>query len=136
MAFVLDASVTMAWCFEDEASVYCDRVLDLLAQETALAPVVWPLEIANVLLVAERRGRLRTEEVFSLAQWLCTLRIAVDNVDLRWVLSVVMNLARAHGLTSYDAAYLELAMRRKLPLATEDNRLRAAAVASGVALVP
>lgn len=135
MAFVLDNSVTMAWCFEDERNEYALSVLARLRGEEAVAPTIWPLEVVNVLLVAERRRRLHNRQIMDVLEELATLAITVDEEGTTRAWGPLVALARAHVLTAYDASYLELAMRLRLPLATLDQRLRAAAIRAGVALV-
>jgi predicted nucleic acid-binding protein len=133
--FVLDASVTMAWCFEAQSDDYCRAILDALDENRAMAPDIWILEILNSLIVAERQRRLRSEQSEVFLQTLWRLPIDVESVAARtpWG-SEVLRLARANGLSSYDAAYLELANRKSLPLATRDGALRRAANRSGVQL--
>lgn len=135
MAFVLDASVAMAWCFADEATEYTESLLDSPRGTLATVPAIWPLEVANVLLVAERRGRLTQAQIVRFAQLLASLPITVDDAILAGALCPVLALAREQGLSAYDAAYLQLAMREGLALATQDARLRDAATRVGVALV-
>lgn len=134
MPFVLDTSVALVWCFEDEQSLYATDVLDQLANDTALVPVVWPLEIANVLANAERHVRLTPAKSAQFVQLIGDLAIEVESASLEHTLTSVLNVARDYGLTSYDASYLELAMRRGSPLATQDVRLRSAAAHAGVPL--
>jgi predicted nucleic acid-binding protein len=134
--FVLDCSMTMAWCFEDEADAAADVVLDSLVDSEAWAPSIWPLEVANVLLVAERRGRLRPADSARFLQLLGGLPVTVEEPSRPRVQGPVLELARRTGLSSYDATYLELAMRLGAPLATRDRALRAAAIADGVPLHP
>ncbi len=130
--FVLDCSVGMAWCFEDEADRYADAVLDRLVEESALVPPLWPLEIANVLVVAERRRRLSKSDSARFLELVGALPIEVDTAtpDPFHLLAV----AREHGLSAYDAAYLALAMREGIPLATRDRALGKAARRCGVPL--
>ena len=135
MAFVIDASVALAWCFEDEASPLADRVLARLEGEEAVAPSIWPLEVANGLRSAERRGRIDEREVPVVVRLMSTLPIEVVPTTLEQALGDVLLMARAAGLSTYDAAYLDLALRRGLPLATADDYLAQAAKASGVDLV-
>ena len=135
MAFVVDASVTMSWCFEDEATPYTESVLERLRESRAEAPAIWPLEVANILLLGERRGRIPRPKTESFVRVLQELRIAVEDGLPATVLGPVLQIGREYGLTSYDASYLELAMRRGLPLATLDRRMIGAAEQSGVALV-
>lgn len=133
--FVVDASVVLAWCFGDEASQVADAALEVLADEGAVAPAIWPFEIANALRTAERRGRLDLSDVGRVRSLLLALPIAVEGVDLGATLGEVAEVARTLDLTAYDAAYLALAARRGLPIATVDDRLRRAAETAGVPLV-
>jgi len=135
MPFVLDASVALGWYFEDEVSEHADRVLDRVGEEAVLVPSVWALEIANALAVAERRGRLSAASLAHGVELFLELPVFVHHVATPIALGSVLDLARAHGMSVYDATYLELAMREGLPLATEDETLRAAARQVGVPLV-
>ncbi len=131
---VLDASVALAWCFEDESSAVADRALDRVVAEVAVVPAIWPLEMANALRSAERRGRLTFADQARLRELLMALPIVVEPLDLAGALGEVSEVARAADLSAYDAAYLALAARRALPLATTDERLARACVAAGVQL--
>ena len=135
-AFVLDASVTLAVLLEDESSPYADAVIELLKREEAVASRIWPLEVANAILTAVRRGRILAADASLLVGAINGLRVAVDRAatDASLALAAV-NLGIAHGLTAYDASYLELAIRRDLPLATIDRRLRDAASAAGIPIL-
>ena len=133
--FVVDASVTLAWCFADETSDLADRVLDHLEHDEALAPAIWPLEVANGLRTAERRGRLDLADLSHVRGLLISLPVQVEGVALDAALGEVTEIARRLELTAYDAAYLELAARRGLALATVDDRLRRACERAGVDLV-
>jgi predicted nucleic acid-binding protein len=126
MSFVLDSSVALAWVLPDEGNPYADELLERLISEGAVVPPIWPLEIGNVLLVALRRGRIRQEEFEAMVERLTRLPIEVDIEATDHALAGVLLLAAQLGLTTYDAAYLDLAQRRNLPLATLDKRLRAA----------
>ena len=130
MPFVLDASVALAWCFEDEATAETDAVLEQLAEDSAVAPSLWELEVINVLLLAERRGRITESQTARFVALLTQLPILIDSagVDMASVLAA----GRHHGLTAYGAAYLVLAEREGIPLATIDGKLRVAAQAAGV----
>jgi len=131
--FVLDASVTVAWCFEDEATDYTDRALDaLIAGQQAAVPPLWFYETANVLLGAMRTKRLTAAKVTSFLQHLLTFAITVDSESPQRVFPEGLALAEAHGLTVYDAAYLELALRKGVPLLTVDRDLKKAARAAGI----
>lgn len=133
--FVLDNSVSMAWGFADEASSYADHVLELLQGGEAIVPALWPLEVANVLLVGERRGRLTEADSTRFQKLLRGLPIWVMSELPEAALDQLLFLGRTHGLSAYDAAYLELAMREGLPLATLDSRLRIVSPALGIKLI-
>ena len=132
--FVLDASVTMAWCFGDEADAFSGRVLDELEQGKALVPCLWSLEVANVLLVAERRGRLTEADSARFLDLLSALPIVVEEPTTRGG-QAILALGRSHRLSAYDAAYLDLAMRQGMALATRDRALATAAADCGIALI-
>lgn len=132
MSFVLDSSVALAWVFPDEGSPSADELLERLIAEGAVVPPIWPLEIGNVLLVALRRGRIRQEEFESIVERLARLPVEVDMNATDHALAGVLLLAAQLGLTTYDAAYLDLAQRRNLPLATLDKRLRTACATAKV----
>jgi predicted nucleic acid-binding protein len=133
-AFVLDGSVAFAWCFSDEANPYADAVARKLPHMGAVVPSIWHLEVANAMLVGERRGRCDQADTSSWTAFLASLAIVVDEHSGPRIFSAVLALARAHNLSAYDGAYLELALRRGLPLASLDKPLNAAAVAVGVDL--
>ncbi len=132
---VVDCSVTMAWYFRDQADAFCDSVLIALKTGTAHVPSIWPLEIANVLLIGERRKLIARTDTDNFLGTLNQLRIAVDEETPQRALGPILALAREDGLSAYDAAYLELAMRLGLPLATRDAALKKAARAAGVSLM-
>ncbi len=128
---VVDASVVVAWLFDDEEDPRADKVLAQLADNGALVPQLWHLETRNALLTAERRGRLSHDEVRERLDALKDLPIATDEeLDLQ----SAFDLARTHGLSLYDALYLELAKRVGAELATLDDSLGRAALAEGVPL--
>jgi predicted nucleic acid-binding protein len=133
--FVIDASVVIAWCFEDEATEAADHVLARLASEAAIAPAIWPLEVANAIRTAERRGRLTLADVARLREMLIALPVTVEATPLAAALGDVTEFARAGGLSACDAAYLALAAARGLPLATVDDRLAKAGRTAGIALL-
>lgn len=134
-AFVLDASVALSWCFEDEADAAGDAVLRKLATGSAAVPAFWPLEVTTVLLGAERRGRITPAESARFLALLESLPIEVDAHTAARAPREVLTLARAHGLTSYDAAYLELAARTGSAIATRHGALAAAAAKLGLRLL-
>jgi predicted nucleic acid-binding protein len=132
MPFVLDASVTACWAFEDENEAAAEDALDRLSFDDALVPALWWFEIRNALIVSERRQKKTAAQTKSFLDVLARMPIVVDpSPDGPGLL----DLARKHGLTVYDAAYLELAMRRREPLATLDRKLAAAARAESIALI-
>lgn len=133
MPFVVDASVTMAWCFEDEATPETDAVLDRLASDEALVPQLWALEVVNVLLTAERRGRIDESKSARFVQLLGELPILLEArlPDMNATIAT----GRRHDLSAHDAAYLHLAEREGLSLATRDDGLTRAARAAGVELL-
>ena len=135
MTFVLDASIALAWCFDDESSPAADVVLDRLEREGAVAPAHWPLEVANALRTAEARGRLGPSDVVRLRALLTALPVELAPVEVATALHGVLETARMQRLTAYDAAYLDLAAVRGLPLATMDEGLRAACERVGIELV-
>ncbi len=130
-AFVLDASITLAWFFEDEADAYAESVLDSLGSAVALVPALWSQEVGNALVVAERKKRTTEAKVTHFLTLLLSLPITVDEETAERAWSDTLGLARTHGLSTYDAAYLELALREGLPLATLDEPLREALRAVG-----
>ncbi|MGA2705345.1 MAG: type II toxin-antitoxin system VapC family toxin [Isosphaeraceae bacterium] len=132
--FVLDGSVTMVWGFEDEADEYAEAILERMPDLQAHVPSLWPLEVANALLVGERRRRITAAETARLIAILGAFPITVDDQTVAHAWADTMHLARAHNLSSYDAAYLELAIRLGMPLAALDGKLKTAAGAMGVPL--
>ena len=128
-AFVLDSSVTLAWYLPDESGSASAALLERAAAEGVAVPGLWPLEIANALLMAERRGRIAAAARVRALGALRRLPISVDSETAERAWADALTLATAHRLSVYDAAYLELAVRRRLPLATFDRDLRAAASA-------
>jgi predicted nucleic acid-binding protein len=131
---VIDSSVAIAWCFPDERDDYSQSVLSALASERAVVPDLWHLEVANALLVGERRKRSTQANTVTWLGFLASLPIAVDEETKLHAFSSTLSVARENDLSAYDAAYLELAIRRGLPLATLDDKLKAAAQAVGVPL--
>ena len=135
MSFILDCSVTMAWCFEDERTAATDALLARVVDAGAIAPFLWPLEVTNVLLNAVRRKRIPPDSVNKVAQRIAALPVAIDTEGAALAWGNTLRLAERYALTSYDACYLELAQRKALPLATLDAALRKAATAAGITLL-
>ena len=132
--FVLDGSVTMVWGFEDEADDYAEAILGRMPDLQAHVPSLWSLEVANALLVGERRRRITPADTARFLAILAAFPITVDEETVAHAWADTMHLARAHNLSSYDASYLELAIRLGLPLAAQDGKLKTAAEAVGVPL--
>jgi predicted nucleic acid-binding protein len=132
VAFVLDASVTVAWGLEGKDDAVADLVLQQMSFESAHVPEIWWFEVGNVLLINERRRRISEKDTATFLRALSTMNIEIDHApDQRGTLT----LARSHKLTVYDASYLELALRRNVPLATLDKKLALAASDEGVHLI-
>ena len=125
--FVVDNSVVMSWCFEDQGNHHAEVILESLESGQAFVPAIWPLEVGNFLLVAERKNRLSHASVVRFLALLVGLPITVEQETPERMLKEILSLAREHGLSTYDASYLELAMRLDLPLATQDTSLVKAA---------
>lgn len=131
--FVLDASVALSIIFEDEFSSYSDAVAETMKRGRAVVPIVWPLEIANAILTAVRRGRIPGTDAQLLIGTMDRLSVDIDRgIAPEFLTRATLTLGIAHRVSAYDASYLELAMRRGLPLATQDERLRRAAGAAGI----
>ncbi|TAM61419.1 MAG: PIN domain-containing protein [Rhodanobacter sp.] len=138
MSFVLDNSVTMRWCFGDGKPAelaYAGKVLDALRGTFAQVPAIWGLEVANVLARAEDRGLITEARSEAFLALLRRMRIEADTETFAQSLGATLQLARRYRLSSYDAAYLELALREGLALATLDEDLRKAAKRAGVPMV-
>ena len=136
ISFVIDASATLPWCFDDKATTYTEGLLDRCAagKEVAVASIR-PLEVTNVLVHAERRGRVTAERVEQFLEQLLRLRIHVEPCTTQRAGQEVRRLAQTYGLTAYDASYLAPAIQLNLPLATLDTDLQKAARAAGVPLI-
>jgi predicted nucleic acid-binding protein len=133
--FVVDNSVVMSWCFKDQANPYADSVLEMLAEAVAYVPSVWPLEVVNVLLAAERKKCISEADSVRFVSLLSQLPITIEYESPGRAMKDLLGLARAHNLSSCDASYLDLAMRKGLPLATLDEKLRKAVKSSKVGLL-
>ena len=133
-ALVLDASTAVSWCFEETQTHYAIAVLEAISEGAEVhVPHIWPLEVTNALVKALRRRHITREELFDYARQLASLRVQVDfDQPAERAFLGVLTLAERYQLTTYDAAYLELAQRRNLPLATTDGNLLQAAGATKV----
>jgi predicted nucleic acid-binding protein len=133
-SFVVDNSVVMSWCFKDEANPLADSVLSWLEEATAYVPSVWPLEVVNVLLAAELKKLISEADSIRFLRLLSQLPILVLHESPERSMKDILGLARIHNLSSYDASYLDLAMKKGLSLATLDKKLRKAAKSVNVEL--
>lgn len=133
-SFILDSSVSASWVLKDETNDQAEEALNLLKDHEGLVPALWPMEMADVLVAAERKGRIRAADAARAVELLLSLPIQVEPGDVS-TLRTARLLAREYGLSAYDACYLELAQRTGLALATLDRTLRKIAVESGVNLV-
>ena len=135
--FVLDNTVAMAWCFTDEATEFTESLLGHLSNltDTAIVPALWLYEVVNVTELAVRKGRITAEKAHAFLESLADLPIEIENPTVPQMLGSVRALVRQYNLTAYDAAYLELAIRHNLQIATSDKALVKAAQAAGVSLV-
>ena len=132
---VLDASIALAWCFEDEVTVATQEILARLATDAASVPAIWPIEVANALTTAEHRQRVTRADSAEFIATLEGLLISVDEETPALGFTRILDLARQETLTAYDAAYLELAMRLGVPLASKDGPLCDAAERVGVTVL-
>ncbi|MGE0200019.1 MAG: type II toxin-antitoxin system VapC family toxin [Candidatus Melainabacteria bacterium] len=136
MSYVLDASVALAWLFESEHTVGIIALLRNLEKAPAFVPSLWALEVANTIVVSEKKGRLSEAKSIQFIQELDSLDIRIDPQTPQHALHTTLTLARKENLTAYDAAYLELALRQHCPLATLDKPLREVARRLGLAVLP
>ena len=123
MRFVMDNSIVMSWCFDDESNQQADQILKRLEEATAVVPTIWPLEVGNVLLVAERNKRISEAQSARFLALLGELPIVVEQETADRMIKEIFTLARKHQLSSYDASYLDLAMKLGIPIATLDKKL-------------
>jgi predicted nucleic acid-binding protein len=135
VSYVLDASVALAWCFADERTPETQSLLARALDESVAVPSHWPLDLANILTNAERRGRIDPDRISRFIAMLGTIAVEVDATTHERGLSGILNLARQERITSYDAAYLDLALRERIPLATRDAALAEAARRVGVSVI-
>jgi predicted nucleic acid-binding protein len=135
-AGVVDSSIALTWCFEDEASAETETLFERVRDAGAVVPGLWHLELGNALLQAEKRGRITMADLSLRLELIADLPISVDQETPARSWREILILARTEQLTTYDAAYLELAIRRGLPLMTKDCELAAAAKRLGVIVFP
>jgi predicted nucleic acid-binding protein len=133
---ILDCSLAMAWCFEDEASEAADGVLDRVRDGGAIVPALWYWEVGNVLAIAQKRGRISESECAIRLNLLAALPIKTDEFGATKAWHETLSLAKSNMLSAYDAAYLELALRLGGTLATNDKALRTVAAKLGIDLLP
>jgi len=133
--FVVDASLTLSWAFEDEATTYSRGVLAALKTTYAVVPALWPFEVGNALAVSERRQRITKEGIADFLDILGRLPVQIERREALWLWQMLLPLAREHRLTAYDAAYLELAKREGMQLATLDQDLLQAGRTLGVSIL-
>ena len=136
MSVVIDSSIALTWFFKDEVSAETEILFEQVRDEGAIVPALWHLEVSNVLLQAEKRGRIKPADVKARLDLIAALPISVDLETTARAWHEILTLARAESLTSYDAAYLELALRSGLPLLTKDKELTRAAIKFGVEVFP
>ena len=134
--FVLDSSVTFTWLFREEQTPVTDGILERLQNDGAIVPALWHLEVANVLIQAEKRKRITAKRTNEFIEILEQLPITTEATRIWLCFHDLVPLSRRHQLTVYDATYLDLAKRLALPLATLDSALRRAADAEGIPLLP
>lgn len=134
-SLVVDASIALCWCFEEEATAATDQVLEDLRRNVAVVPSHWFLEVTNVLSLSERGRRMTVADVSEFIELLEALNFETDEEGPRHAFGRILGLARSERLTAYDAAYLELAMRLGVPLATKDRKLGEAAERLGVPVI-
>lgn len=132
MPFVLDASITACWAFDDEDHPVAALALERIRSDEAIAPALWWFEVRNTLIVNERRGRLSAADTAIFLRELSRFGVTIDREPQE---AVILTFARQHRLTVYDVSYLELAQREAIPLASLDHDLRKAAGVLGVALI-
>ncbi len=134
--FVLDASIVLTWCFPDEEAQKAEKISERIALgDKPTVPVFWRHEVLNALLVGERRKRMTNELIQTFIEDLERLPTEIDSPSAETVFHSTQDLCRKHGLTAYDAAYLELAMRHRIALATADGALERAALAEGIEIL-
>ncbi len=133
-SFIIDNSIVMSWCFKEQTNPLADTILGWLQEASAYVPSVWPLEVVNVLIAAERKALISKSDSIRFLRLLSQLPIRVQHESTEGLMKDTLGLARDHNLSSYDASYLDLAMKKGVPLATLDKKLRKAAKSVNVEL--
>ena len=132
----IDASASLAWSFRDQQTPALLKLADRVVEQGAIAPQLWPIEVAHVVIRAKRRSQISGQEQDAILAKLSSLDVVIDNQTASQIWQATIMLAIKHNLTVYDATYLELAVRQKLPLATLDSELIVAARAEGLTVLP
>jgi len=132
---VIDASATLAWCYADERTHESSSLLEYVSMNGAVVPQIWPLEVANALLVGEIRNRITIEGIAGLLDQFGKLPIEIDSSTTNSAWKEILSIARQQHLTTYDACYVELANRLKLPLASNDKEMIGAAMKLGIEII-
>lgn len=136
MDFVLDCSMTMAWLFEDESTKKSEQLLTRISEgESAWVPALWHWEVSNILLVAQRKKRITRSQAVGFIEMLKVLPIYIENKAMQQALETTFELAHENQLSSYDAAYLEIALRKQLPIASLDKQVIRTAKELGIAVL-
>ena len=135
MGFVLDASIALSWCFKDESTTLTEQALKQLEIEQAFVPEIWSLEISNILILAERKKRIKYADIVQFLELINKLNIEIDNETSTKAFNEILSLAYSEKITTYDASYLELAMRKGVPLASKDLQLYKTAERLGIKLL-
>jgi predicted nucleic acid-binding protein len=136
MPFVLDASIALSWCFIDETTKLSSDLLEKLDTDFAYVPALWPLDVGNILVSAVRKKRIKYAEMIDFLELINSLNIIIDHETAAKGFHEILLLAHNQELTTYDATYLELALRRGLPLASKDQQLCNVAIKLGVKILP
>lgn len=132
---VIDASIALSWCFHDERTPYTQQLLARVIQQGASVPQLWHLEVSNAMLIGLIKGRINESDLLLQLQYLNELPVSVDLDTANAAFAQIYQIARSDRLTTYDAAYVELALRSGLPLATLDKAMRKAATKHGVQVI-
>ncbi len=133
--FVLDCSVAVSWCFEDEYSKHAEEILTLLSSMKAIVPSIWPLEVSNVLCMSERHKRINNEKCNKFLDILSSLPIELDMGHTSMFNKRIISITNNQQISAHDASYIELALRYNIPLASFDKKLCVVAKSEGIKLL-